>query len=42
LRYRRQEKLVVSAIRPTQAQPIKLQYFLEMSEEHLDLLAILA
>ena len=30
------------AVRPTQAQPIKLQYFLEMSEEDLDLLAILA
>jgi hypothetical protein len=32
----------VSAIRPTQSQSIKLQDSLEMSEEHLDLLAILS
>ena len=42
LRDRRQEKLVVSTVRPTQAQSIKPQDALEVCEEHLHFLAILA
>ena len=36
------KKLVVRAVRSTQAQAIQLQDALEVREEHLDLLAILA
>jgi hypothetical protein len=42
LRDRRQKKLVVSSVRPTQAQAIKSQDLLEVRKEHLHFLVILA
>jgi hypothetical protein len=42
LRYRRQKKLVVSTIRPTQMQSIEPQNALEVREEHLYFLSIFA